>query len=138
MHKIAVNDHADSKPSFLVSTQAAAAITVGAAQLVIFIGTNVLDINNQRCVTALENLRDLLKENEYPVGPLGFTVAAGEPPSREAYTVIDIAALGAAHTEDEVIIAYGLNFYPAGNSSVYSNLIDRATEVFQEQILKLN
>ena len=43
-----------------------------------------------------------------------------------------------ALTEDDAVVAYGANFYDAGNSVNIGAIIDRAIEVFQEQILKFN
>jgi hypothetical protein len=135
--KIAVGSIADSKPSFVVSVQAAAALTVGAGELVIAVGTNIKDINNQRVVSGLIIARDHLREVQYPVGPLAFTVLTSTPPDH-ATVVTNPAAIGAGHTEDEIVIAYDSAFYDAGNSTNFLNIIDRAIEVFQEQILKLN
>jgi len=135
--KIAVGSIADSKPSFTVSVQAAAALTVGAGELVIAVGTNVKDINNTRVISGLQLLRDHLRESEYPVGPLAFTVNTGTPPDH-ATTLTNVAAIGVGHTEDEIVIAYDSAFYSAGNSSNIGNQIDRAIEVFREQILNTN
>ena len=136
MDKITVGSIADSKPSFVVAVQAAAALTVGAGELVIAVGTTPTGVNNQRVVTALELLRDKLREAQYPVGPLAFTVLTTTPPSRVA-TLTNVAAIGVAHVETEIVIAYDSAFYSAGNSSNIGNIINRAIEVFQEQILKL-
>jgi len=135
--KVAVGNIADSKPSFVVSVQAAAALTVGAGELVIAAGTNIKDINNQRVVSGLKLLRDHLREDQYPVGPLAFTIITGTPPDH-ATVLVNLAAIGVAHTEDEIVIAYDSAFFSAGNSTTFLNIINRAIEVFQEQILKLN
>ena len=137
MDKVTVSSIADSKPGFVVSVQAAAAITVGAGELIIAMGTNVKDINNQRVVSAFIDLRDRLREAEYPVGPLAVNFASGAPPSAEGYAVANAAAIPVL-TEDDAIIGYGATFYEAGNSSNIGNIIDRAIEVFQELVLKLN
>ena len=134
MDKITTDSVANSKPSFVVAVEAAAALTIGAGELGIFMGVNVKAINNQRVVTALENLRDRLKESDFPVGPGAVTFVTGTPPSREGYVVGDGAAIPAL-TEDDAVIAYGNAFYPAGNSSNYLNLINRLTERFQEDLL---
>jgi len=138
--KVAVGSIADSKPSFVVSVQAAAALTVGAGELVIAVGTNIKNINNQRVISGLEFARDTLREAQYPVGVGQFNVVTGEPPSNVngAYVITNPAVIGILHTEDEVVIAYDLAFYDAGNSTNFLNIINRAIEVFQEQILKLN
>ena len=137
MDKVAVGDIADSKPSFVVSVEAAASLTVGAGELVIAVGTNIKDINNQRVVSGLKLARDHLRESQYPVGPLAFTVLTSTPPDH-ATVLTNVAAIGAGHTEDEVVIAYDSAFFSAGNSTTFLNIINRAIEVFQEQILKLN
>ena len=137
MDKVTVSDIADSKPSFVVSAEAAATLTVGAGALMIAMGTNVKDTNNQRVITAFQRLRDRLREAEYPVGPLAENVASGTPPDGEGYAVTNTAGL-AALTEDDAIIAYGATFYDAGNSSNIGNIINRAIEVFREKILNTN
>ena len=135
MDKVTVSSIADSKPSMVVSVEAAGAITVGAGELVIAMGTNVRDTNNQRCVTALDALRDRLKEANYPVGQV--TISSGEPPNLEAFAVTDAAAIPAL-TEDDAVIAYDAAFYNAGNSTNIGAIITRAIEVYQEQILKFS
>lgn len=137
MDKIVASNIADSKPSFTVSAEAAATLTIGAGELGIFMGTNVKDTNNQRVISAFKDLRDRLREAEYPVGPGAVTFVTGEPPSAEAYVVGEGAAIPAL-TEDDAVIAYGDSFYPAGNSGNYSNKIDRLIERFQEIILPFN
>jgi len=135
--KIVASNIADSKPSFTVSVEAAATLTIGAGELGIFMGTNVKDINNQRVVSAFKDLRDRLREAEYPVGPGAVTFVTGAPPSAEGYVVGEGAAIPAL-TEDDAVIAYGNTFYPAGNSGNYSNKIDRLIERFQEDLLPFN
>ncbi len=137
MDKVTVGSIADSKPSFVVAVQAAAVLTVGAGELVIAAGTTPKNVNNQRVVTALQTLRDQLREALFPVGPLAFTVITITPPGRAA-VITNVAAIGVAHVETEIVIAYDSAFYDAGNSSNFLNIINRAIEVFQEQILKLN
>lgn len=137
MDKITVGSIADSKPSFVVAVEAAGAITVGAGELVVAVGTNVKDINNQRVTTALEQLREKLREAQYPNGPLAVTYVSGAPPSAEGYAVANAAAVPAL-TEDDAVIAYDTGFYPEGNSENIGSVIRRAAELFQEQILKLN
>jgi len=137
--KITVGSIADSKPSMVVSTQAAAALTVGAGELVVAVGTNIKDINNQRAVSGIKFAKDALQEAQYPVGAAQFNVVTGEPPSlHSTYVITNPATIGVLHTEDEVVIAYDQAFYSAGNSSNIGNIIDRAIEVYQEQVLKLN
>jgi flagellar biosynthesis/type III secretory pathway ATPase len=135
--KVTVSNIADSKPSFVVSAEAAATLTIGAGELAIYMGTNVKDINNQRVVSAFKDLRDRFREAEYPVGPLAANISSGEPPSAEGYAVSNAATIPAL-TEDDAVIAYGATFYDAGNSSNIGNIIDRAIEVFREQILNTN
>ncbi len=137
MDKVTVSNIADSKPSFVVAVQAAAAITVGAGELVVAVGTNVKDINNQRVTTALEQFREKLREAQYPNGPLAVTFVSGAPPSAEGYAVANAAAIPVL-TEDDAVVAYDTAFYPAGNSENIGAIIRRAAELFQEQILKLN
>lgn len=137
MDKITVNGIADSKPSMVVSVEAAGAITVGAGQLVLAVGTNVKDTNNQRVTTALEQLRERIREAQYPNGPAAVTYASGTPPSAEGYAVANAASIPAL-TEDDAVIAYDTGFYPAGNSENIGSVIKRAAELFQEAILKLN
>lgn len=134
MDKITSDSIANSKPSFVTAVEAAGALTIGAGEIGIFMGTNVKGINNQRVVTALENLRDRLREAEFPVGPGAVTFVTGTPPSREGYVVGEGAAIPAL-TEDDAVIAYGNTFYPAGNSGNYLNVINRLTEKFQEDLL---
>jgi len=132
--KIVASNIADSKPSFTVSTEAAATLTIGAGELGIFMGINVKAINNQRVVSAFIDLRDRLREAEYPVGPLAVNFVSGTPPSAEGYAVGNALAIPVL-TEDDAVIAYGAAFYPAGNSGNYSNKIDRLIERFQEDLL---
>ncbi len=134
MDKITSDSIANSKPSFVVAVEAAATLTIGAGEIGIFMGVNVKAINNQRVVTAFENLRDRLREAEFPVGPGAVTFVTGTPPSREGYVVGEGAAIPAL-TEDDAVIAYGINFYPAGNSGNYLNHINRLIERFQEDLL---
>lgn len=137
MDKIIAGGIDESKPSFTVTTEAAALLTIGAGECAIYVGTGVKDINNQRAVSALEELEHVLREAQYPVGALAVNYAVGTPPSRAGYAAANAAAIP-AQTEDEVVIAYGATFYDAGNSSNIGNLIRRLVEVYQEQVLKLN
>ena len=128
MDKVTVSSIADSKPSMVVSTEAAALLTVGAGELMIAMGVNIKNANNQDVVTAFQDLKD---------GALAVNYASGTPPNRAGYLVgngLTIPAL----TEDDAVVAYGANFYDAGNSVNIGAIIDRAIEVFQEQILKFN
>jgi len=135
--KITSDNIANSKPSFVVAVEAAATLTIGAGEIGIFMGTNVKDINNQRVVTAFENLRDRLRENDFPVGPLAVNFVSGTPPSAEGYAVGNALAIPAL-TEDDAVIAYGATFYEAGNSGNYLNHINRLMERFQEDLLPFN
>lgn len=137
MDKITSDSIANSKPSFVVAVEAAATLTIGAGEIGIFMGTNVKDINNQRVVSAFKDLRDRIREAEYPVGPGAVTFVTGTPPSATGYVVGEGAAIPAL-TEDDAVIAYGNTFYPAGNSGNYSNHIDRLIERFQEDLLPFN
>lgn len=149
MDKIISDSIANSKPSFTVVTEAAGALTVGAGEIAIFMGDNVAADhtvlvpgvapigNNQRVITAFENLRDRLKEANFPVGPGAVSFVTGTPPSAEGYVVGEGAGIPAL-TEDDAAIAYGDGFYPAGNSSNYLNMINRLMERFQEDLLPFN
>ena len=149
MDKITVSGIADSKPSMVVAVEAAGAITVGAGELIIAVGDNVKADHtvlapgvapvgsNQRAATALEVLREKLREAQYPNGPLAVTFVSGAPPNAEGYAVANAAAVPAL-TEDDAVIAYDTGFYPAGNSENIGSVIRRAAELFQEAILKLN
>ncbi len=81
MDKITSDSIANSKPSFVVAVEAAATLTIGAGEIGIFMGTNVKDINNQRVVSAFKDLRDRIREAEYPVGPGAVTFVTGTPPA---------------------------------------------------------
>ena len=137
MDKVTVSSIADSKPSMVVSAEAAATLTVGAGELMIAMGVNIKNANNQDVVTAFQDLKDGLREDQYPVGALAVNYASGTPPNRAGYLVGNGAAIPAL-TEDDAVVAYGANFYDAGNSVNIGAIIDRAIEVFQEQILKFN
>jgi hypothetical protein len=135
--KVAVGSIADSKPNFVVSVQAAASLSVGAGELVIAVGTNVRDTNQTRVISALQLLQDHLKEGNYPQGPLQFTGAFSTPPDHGT-VALNAAAIPGTFDEDNVVIAYDLAFYDAGNSSNIGNQITRAIEVYLEQISKFN
>jgi len=135
--KVTVSSIADSKPSMVVSAEAAATLTVGAGELMIAMGVNVKNVNNQDVITAFQDLKDSLREDQYPVGASAANYASGTPPNRAGYLVGNGAAIPAL-TEDDAVVAYGANFYDAGNSVNIGAIIDRAIEVFQEQILKFN
>lgn len=149
MDKITTDSIANSKPSFVVAVEAAGALTIGAGELGIFMGDNVAADHtvltpgvapigsNQRVITAFENLRDRLKEANFPVGPGVVTFVTGTPPSAAGYTVGEGASIPVL-TEDDAAIAYGNTFYPAGNSSNYLNMINRLIERFQEDLLPFN
>lgn len=136
MDKVTVSGIATAKTDYVESSEAAANLTVGAGELMLAVGSNVIALSNQRVVTAFQRLRDRLREANFPVGPLADNVAFGTPPSSVGYVVVNTAGI-AALTEDDAIIAYGANFYDAGNSANIGNIIDRAIEVFQERLLKL-
>ena len=137
MDKITAGSIADSKPSFVVAVEAAATLTLGAGEIGIFVGTNVKDTNNQRVVTALEELVELLRENQFPTGVNGLNLATGTPPGKTGYAITDVAAIPAL-TENEVVVGYGNSFYPDGNSTNFSAMLRSMVELFQERILKLN
>lgn len=149
MDKITAASIADSKPNFTVAVQAAAALTLGAGEIGIFVGTNVKAGhtilvpgvapvgNNQRAVSALDHIRDHIRESDYPQGPLALTGAFFTPPSNVPTTALN-AATFPVFTEDEVVIAYDINFYPEGNSANFGAMIQSLIEVYQEQVLKFN
>lgn len=93
--------------------------------------------NNQRVVTALQDLAEILRENQFPTGANGLNLATGTPPGKTGYAITDVAAIPAL-TEDEVVVGYGNSFYPDGNSTNFSAMIQSLIEYFQERILKLN
>lgn len=137
MDKITAPGIDASKPNFTVAVQAAAALTLGAGEIGIFVGTNVKDISNQRAVSALDHVRDHLRESQYPQGPLALTGSFFTPPTKFPTDALN-AATFPVFTEDEVIIAYEAGFYSAGNSTNFGAMIQSLIEVYQEQILKLN
>lgn len=136
MDKITAASIAESKPDFVVTTQAAATLTLGAGEIGIFIGTNVKDVNNTRVLSALNLLRDHLREDNYPQGPLALTGAFSTPPDHGTSALN--AATFPVFTEDQIVIAYEAGFYPAGNSSNFDAMLTSMIEVYQEQIAKFN
>jgi hypothetical protein len=138
-----------SKPDFTVTTQAAATLTLGAGEIGIYIGTLVKADHtilvpgtapigsNQRAVAALDHIRDHLRESQYPQGPLQFTGAFFTPPTKFPTDALNAAAFP-AFTEDQVVIAYDLAFYDAGNSTNFNAMIQSMIEVYQEQVLSFN
>lgn len=137
MHKITVASRYDSKPSHTVATEAAITLNIGDGELGIFIGTNVVAINNTRCISALVQLRDALKEANFPDGALANNFAHVTPPDGKPGVTVGNAVALPVLTEDEVVIAYGGTFENPGNSQTFVGHIDRLIETFQEQILKL-
>ena len=135
-HKITVGNVDEGKPSHVVATQAAATLSIGDGELGIFVGTNVVAANNQRCVTALKQLRDALRENLFPDGAAADNYAYMTPPGKDGITIGNGIAIPAL-TEGDVCIAYGGTFYAESNSHFFSAHIDRLIETFQEQVLKL-
>ena len=137
MDKVTVGSIADSKPSMVVSTQVAATPTIGAGELAIWAGTDVRDNNQIKVLSALRRLRDHLRENQFPVGALAINMAHFTP-DNGAILSGNFATFPGGMTEADVMIAYGATFYDAGNSTNFLDIINRAIEVYQEQILKLN
>lgn len=137
MDKITAASIADSKPNFVVAVEAAATLTLGAGEIGIFVGTNVKDVSNQRAVSALDHIRDHIRESQYPQGPLALTGSYFTPPTKFPTEALN-AATFPAFTEDEVVIAYDIGFYPEGNSTNIGAMIQSLIEVYQEQILKFN
>lgn len=136
-HKITVTNIDKGKPDHVVATQAAATLSIGDGELGIFVGTGVVAISNSRCVIALQQLRDALRENLFPDGAAADNYAYVTPPDGKPGITVGNAAVIPALTEDEICIAYGGTFYSEGNSTLFANHIDRLIETFQEQILKL-
>ena len=95
------------------------------------------DTNNQRVVSALQELAEILRENQYPTGVNGLNLATMTPPGKTGAAITDVAAIPAL-TEDEVLIGYGNSFYPDGNSTNFGAMLTSMIEYFQERILKLN
>lgn len=137
MDKITVANIDESKAAHVIATEAAATLSIGDGQLGIFIGTGVKAINNQRCVSALIQLRDALRESIFPDGAAADNFAFVTPPDGKPGITVGNAAAIPVLTEDEVVIAYGNAFYPEGNSSLFTNHINRLIETFQEKVLKL-
>lgn len=135
-HKITVTNIADGKPDHVVATQAAATLSIGDGELGIFVGTGVVAINQLRCISALQQLRDALRENLFPDGASADNYAYVTPPDGKPGIIVGNAAAIPALTEDEVAIAYGGTFYSESNSTLFANHIDRLIETFQEKILK--
>lgn len=135
-HKITAGNIDATKPSHVVATQAAATLSIGDGELGIFIGTNVVGVNNQRAVSALVQLRDALRENLFPDGAAADNYAYMTPPGKDSITIGNGIAIPAL-TEDDVCIAYGGTFYTESNSHFFCAHIDRLIETFQEQVLKL-
>jgi len=120
-----------------VATEAAATLTIGDGELGIFIGTTVVGVNNQRCVSALVQLRDALREANFPDGALADNFAHVDPLAGKEAIVVGNAAAIPVLAETDVAIAYGGTFENPGNSQTFVGHIDRLIETFQEQILKL-
>jgi len=135
--KITAASIADTKPNFTVAVQAAATLTLAPGEIGIFVGTNVKDISNQRAVSALDHIRDHIRESQYPQGPLALTGSFFTPPTKFPTDALN-AATFPAFTENEVVIAYDENFYPDGNSTNFGAMIQSLIEVYQERILKFN
>jgi hypothetical protein len=137
MDKIVVASRAASKPSYTVVSEAAAAPTVGAGELAVFIGTNIRDNIQIRGLNGVDEVKDALREAQWPVGPLAVNFGYVTPPSKTAI-VVDNAAAIPALTEDDVLIAYGATFYDGSNSVIFDRHVDSALEVYREQIAVLN
>jgi len=134
--KITVANIDEGKPDHVVAAEAAATLSVLDGQLGIFIGTGVKAVNQTRCISALHQLRDALRENLFPDGAAADNYAYVTPPDGKPGVTVGNAAAIPALTEDEVCIAYGGTFYSEGNSHLFAAHIDRLIETFQEQILK--
>lgn len=137
MHKIVSNNIDHTKVDYIVSTQAAATLTIGDTELGIFVGTAVVAINNQRCISALVQLRDALKEANFPDGAAADNFAHVTPPDGKQGVTVGNAVAIPVLTESEIVIAYGGLYASPGRSQIFIGHINRMIEVFQEQILKL-
>jgi hypothetical protein len=135
-HKITVTNIDKGKPDHVVEAQAAATLSIGDGELGIFIGTGVVADNNQRCISALQQLRDALRESNFSDGAAADNYAYVTPPDGKPGITVGNGAAIPALTEDEVAIAYGGTFYDPGNSSNFSNHINRLIQTFQEKILR--
>jgi len=135
-HKITVTNIDKGKPDHVVATQAAATLSIGDGELGIFIGTTVVGVNNQRCISTLQDLRDALRENLFPDGAAADNFAHVDPLAGKAAIVVGNAAAIPVLAETDVCIAYGGTFYDEGNSVLFTSHINRLIETFQEQILK--
>jgi hypothetical protein len=138
VHKIISSGIDQTKPNFVVDVQAAASITLGAGNIAIYIGTTALGRNISECVSALQNCRDALREAQYPDGTLAFDSAKMVDVPEGAIVIANGAAVPLDTTENGVLIAYHNDFYEAGNSTKYTNVINRMIETFLERVVKAN
>lgn len=138
MNKVEIDRIDDPKTLMVVSVQPAAALSVNAGDLIIAVGTNVSDRNNQDVITALGDLKDALRERQYPHGAQIDNYAYFNPLESKSSIVIGNGLSIPALTEDDVVIAYENGFYPAGNSVQYDQSIQAMTEKLMEVVLKFN
>jgi hypothetical protein len=133
--KITVARVGDSKPSFTLSVEAAATITVPAGGLVLAVGTNAAADNQQEIVSALEAAREKMREAQYPNGPLAVTYVTGNVPHSTLDAAANAAAIPAL-TEDDYVIAFDTGFFAGGSGTVIGNQFRRAAERYLELVLK--
>jgi len=128
----------DSKHQMAVSTVLAAAVAIGAGELVVWIG-NALNGNQVEIIEALNRCRDALRESGTPnPAALSEVVALSQPGApKSAVTVTDQAALPTI-TEADVFIGYGNGYLPTsgGSSRLLDDRIDAALDKLLEDALK--
>jgi len=144
MDKVLIQGMSLAKVNYAVSVQPAATITIGGSSFLIAVGTNVKDISNQRVVTALYNLIGVFREAQWPaiVTP-NRAFAVITPPNKTGVSVQIVATSLPPFTENDVVMAYGDNFFltgttHGGNSTIYNEHARRMIERLQEDVLKFN
>lgn len=142
MDKIIIPDRAAAKANMTVTTEAAATLSIAVNQLIIAIGTNVRDAIQLRGINGIATVADALREQQgsYPhLNEVTWGVLT-PPGNTDQVTVGSDTQLNnlPVFTEDQVVIAYDDGFYPPFNSHIYDTLIDKALELYMEEIAKVN
>lgn len=139
MDKIIIPDRAAAKYNMTVTTEAAATLSIAVNQLIIAIGTNIRDAIQLRGINGIGAVRDALREQQGGFPHLNeVTWGVATPPG--PVTVGSDTQLNnlPVFTEDQVVIAYDDGFYPPFNSHVYETLINKALELYMEEVAKVN
>lgn len=139
MDKIIIPDRAAAKANMTVTTEAAATLSIAVGQLIIAVGTNVRDAIQLRGINAIGTVKDALREQQGSYPHLNeVTWGVSTPPG--PVTVGSDTQLNnlPAFTEDQVVIAYDDGFYPPFNSHVYDTMINKALELYMEDVAKIN